>query len=239
MFPFVSNLSVKRPSLTAIFQFEIDIYSEDASKEAVKPLVRSKLLPQLRTQLLKLGPALIAEHGKDLQHAPGTSPSLGPQTIINSSTAAQANAKAPSQSSTTSKGTTVNTATVTSNEEFRTTAEQLYETFTSPERLAAFTRAPPKVFEGAHVGGKFELFGGNVSGTYTALEKPTKIVQQWRLAQWPEGHYSTLKITFDQNDVDAVTVMRVTWEGVPMGQEEVTQRNWGEYYVRSIKTTFG
>ena len=133
----------------------------------------------------------------------------------------------------------MNTTTVTSNEEFRTTAAELYETFTSPDRLAAFTRAPPKVFEGAHVGGKFELFGGNVSGQYTKLEKPTKIVQQWRLSQWPEGHYSTLNIDFDQNDVDAVTVMRVMWDGVPVGQEEVTKRNWGEYYVRSIKTTFG
>ncbi|KAK5001860.1 hypothetical protein LTR28_012142, partial [Elasticomyces elasticus] len=106
-------------------------------------------------------------------------------------------------------------------------------------RIAAFTRAPPKVFEGARTGGKFELFGGNVSGEYTELEPPTRIVQKWRLAQWPQGHYSTLKIKFEQNDVDAVTVMRVDWEGVPVGQEEVTKRNWGEYYVRSIKTTFG
>ncbi len=207
----------------------------------MKAVIRSKILPQLRKELVKLGPALITEHGKDIQHAPGTSPSLGPTTVTTSSTAAQANAKSTSnpKSSITSKGATVNTTTVTSNEEFRTTAEQLYETFTSPDRLAAFTRAPPKVFEGAHKGGKFELFGGNVSGIYTELKKPTKIVQQWRLSQWPEGHYSTLKIEFDQNDVDAVTVMRVTWEGVPMGQEEVTRRNWGEYYVRSIKTTFG
>ena len=89
------------------------------------------------------------------------------------------------------------------------------------------------------MGGKFELFGGNVSGEFTALEKPIKIVQKWRLAQWAEGHYSKLEIVFDQNDTDAVTVMRVHWDGVPVGQEDVTKRNWGEYYVRSIKTTFG
>lgn len=129
--------------------------------------------------------------------------------------------------------------TVTDTEEFRTSAEELFITFTDPQRIAAFTRAPPKVFEGAQVGGKFELFGGNVSGEYTELEKPKKITQKWRLKQWPEGHYSTLGITFDQNDVDAVTTMRVEWKGVPVGQEEVTKRNWSEYYVRSIKTTFG
>ena len=207
----------------------------------MKDLVRSKITPQLRKELRKLGPALIAEHGKDIQHAPGTSPALGPTTIITSSTAAQANAKSSKASISTSssrQNAHINTTTVNSNEEFRTTAAELYATFTSADRLAAFTRAPPKVFEGAYVGAKFELFGGNVSGTFKELE-PTKIVQQWRLAQWPDGHYSNLKIEFDQNEVDAVTVMRVTWDGVPVGQEEVTKRNWGEYYVRSIKTTFG
>lgn len=133
----------------------------------------------------------------------------------------------------------MNTVVVTDNEEFRTTAAELYQTFTDPQRLAAFTRAPPKVFEGAKEGGKFELFGGNVSGEYRELHEPTKIVQTWRLDQWPKGHYSTLQIEFDQNDVEHVTVMRVTWSGVPVGQEEVTRRNWGEYYVRSIKKTFG
>jgi activator of HSP90 ATPase len=133
----------------------------------------------------------------------------------------------------------VNTTTVTDQEEFRTTAEEMYKTFTDPARLAAFTRAPPKVFEGAHKGGKFELFGGNVTGEFLELEEPTRIVQSWRLDQWPKGHYSRLQIEFDQNDVDNVTVMRVTWSGVPVGQEEVTKRNWEEYYVRSIKRTFG
>ena len=210
----------------------------------MKELVRSKITPQLRKRLIKLGPDLIAENGKDLQHPPNSGASSGtqtPTTKVTSSSAAQTNAKpsASSKGPTTSKGSNVNTTSVNSTEEFRTTASELYITFTSPDRLAAFTRAPPKVFEGAHVGGKFELFGGNVSGEFSELKEPTKIVQQWRLAQWPEGHFSRLEINFDQNDRDSVTVMRVVWDGVPVGQEEVTRRNWGEYYVRSIKTTFG
>lgn len=207
----------------------------------MKDLVRSKIIPQLRQQLKKLAPALITEHGKDLQHATGLKENIDPTSKITSSSAAQAHAKptSKSSSSTTQSGSSVNTTSVNSTEEFRTTAVELYQTFTSADRLAAFTRAPPKVFEGAHVGGKFELFGGNVSGEFVELEEPTKIVQKWRLAQWVEGHYSRLEIRFDQNERDAVTAMRVNWDGVPVGQEEVTRRNWGEYYVRSIKTTFG
>jgi activator of HSP90 ATPase len=145
----------------------------------------------------------------------------------------------PTTTTSTSPGSKVNVTTLSDNQEFRTSADQLYQTFTDPARIAAFTRAPPKLFEGAKEGGKFEIFGGNVSGSYTKLESPTYIEQRWRLAQWPQGHFSTLKIKFEQNDVDAVTVMKVEWEGVPVGQEDVTRRNWDEYYVRSIKTTFG
>ncbi|KAK5653313.1 hypothetical protein OQA88_9004 [Cercophora sp. LCS_1] len=220
------------------FNFDIDVYSDSKEKQPVKDLVRSKIVPQLRSAFVKLPGALIAEHGKDIQHAPGSNPSSGfstPKTLPQAS----APKTATTTSSQTSSGGIVNTTTVTDQEEFRTTAAELYQTFTDPQRLAAFTRAPPKVFEGAKKGGKFELFGGNVQGEYLELSEPTKIVQSWRLDQWPKGHYSKLQIEFDQNDVDAVTVMRVEWTGVPIGQEEVTKRNWLEYYVRSIKTTFG
>ncbi|PSS03412.1 activator of Hsp90 ATPase [Coniella lustricola] len=219
------------------FVFEIDIYSESKEKQPVKDLVRSKILPQLRQEFRKLSPALIAEHGKDIQHAPGSNPSSG----FSTPKVHPHKAATPTTSTTTSSnaGSVVNTTTVTDTEEFRTTAEELYKTFTDPQRIAAFTRAPPKVFDGAKKGGKFEIFGGNVTGEYLELEENKKIVQSWRLQQWPAGHHSTLEIEFDQNDVDSVTVMRVNWTGVPVGQEEVTKENWQNYYVHSIKRTFG
>ncbi|KAI0595220.1 activator of Hsp90 ATPase [Biscogniauxia sp. FL1348] len=221
------------------FVFDIDIHSESKEKQPVKDLIRSKIVPQLRQEFLKLIPALISEHGKDIQHAAGSNPSSGfstPKYHPQPSSAVKPNAPTSTQRN---AGSIVNTTTVTDQEEFRTTAAEMYQTFTDPQRLAAFTRAPPKRFDGAKEGGIFELFDGNVSGEYKELQEPTKIVQTWRLKQWPEGHFSKQAIHFDQNDVDGVTVMRVEWTGVPVGQEEVTKRNWDEYYVRSIKKTFG
>lgn len=220
------------------YVFDVEIFSESKEKQPVKDLVRTKLVPLLRKEFQKLAPALIAEHGKDIQHAPGSNPSSGFTTPKVHPQPANPKS-APTSSAEIKDGGFVNTTTVTDNEEFRTSADELFQTFTDPARIAAFTRSPPKVFEGAQKGGKFELFGGNVSGEYVELDAPKKIVQKWRLNQWPAGHFSTLKIEFDQNDVDHVTVMRVTWDGVPVGQEEVTKRNWLEYYVRSIKQTFG
>lgn len=207
-------------------QFDIDIFSEASSKQPVKDLIRSKLVPQLRKKFAELGPALISEHGKDIQHAPGSNPSSGFSTPKYIAPAASATSAAKTTTQTSGKGSSVNTTTVTDQEEFRAPASELYQTFTDPQRLAAFTRAPPKLFEGAKEGGKFELFGGNVSGEYLELVEPTKIVQSWRLDQWPAGHFSRLEIKFDQNDVQNVTIMRVSWSGVPIGQEEVTKRNW-------------
>ena len=222
------------------YVFDIDIFADANSKQPVKDLIRSKLIPQMRILFSALGPALVSEHGKDIQHAPDSNPSSGfrPPTYLEHN-------KPSSSTSTESKPTTsaahVNTTTVTDTEEFRAPATELYKTFTDASRIAAFTRGAPKRFDGdvAKVGGHFEIFGGNVTGEYKELSEPKKIVQTWRLEQWPKDHYSTLSIEFDQNDVDNVTVMRVQWTGVPIGQEEVTKRNWNEYYVRSIKTTFG
>jgi activator of HSP90 ATPase len=94
------------------------------------------------------------------------------------------------------------------------------------------------------------LFQGNVKGEFTVLEEGKKIEQTWRLPQWPqgtktplpvcwrflltfEGHYCDLKMVFDQG-LDGTT-LRVTWAGVPVGEEDVTKRNFREYYVNNIK----
>jgi len=221
------------------YVFEIDIYTETKEKAPVKELVRAKLVPQLREVFQTLGPALIKEHGKDIQHQSGSNPSSGFSTPTWHPSKERQPLKPTSSVTQTTGTSSVNTTTVTANDEFRTTAEEMFQTFTDPQRLAAFTRAPPRTFEGAKPGAKFVIFDGNVSGEFVTLDKPTKIVQKWRLAQWPEGHTSNQEIIFDQNQIDHVTNMRVTWTGVPVGQEEVVQRNWEGYYVRAIKQTFG
>lgn len=64
-------------------------------------------------------------------------------------------------------------------------------------------------------------------------------MQKWRLGNWPEGHFSTLTLNFDQDDGNGVTIMRVEWDAIPLGEEDSTQGRWEEYYVRSMKKTFG
>lgn len=175
----------------SISKFEIDIYSDNKEKQAVRDLVRSQLLPQLRKALSHFSGDLIAEHGKDIQHTAGSSPAIL-KPIATSSPSSSSSTPAPGSSkieqgkATPSSGPLVNTITLTDGIEFQTSAEQLYSVFVDPQRVAAFTRSPPQSFEPKE-GGKFSLFGGNVEGVFKVLEQNKKIVQSWRLGGWPKG----------------------------------------------------
>jgi len=147
----------------------------------------------------------------------------------------EADSESGSSASTSHPPAVVNTSNFTTTDEFQTTAEELYNTFLDPQRVAAFTRAPP-VLE-PKVGGAFSLFGGNISGKFTLLTPGKEIVQDWRLKTWVDDHHCRLTLVFDQS-LDGVT-MRATWQGVPVGQEDVVKHNFESYYVRPIKQTFG
>lgn len=219
------------------YVFDIDVIAESKEKQPVKDLVRSKLVPQLRQIFQKLEPALIEEHGRGLQHAPESNPSSGfatptwhPQrerTPIPSTTTRTASSKEKSS---------VNTKTVNDTHDFGTTAENMYKAFTDEQVLKRSIGGTLRGFEGAKVGGEFSIFDGNVTGEFVTLDKPKKIVQKWRLSHWPEGHMSTQEILFDQNDVDHVTNMKLTWSDIPVGQETDALLKWQSRYINHLKT---
>ncbi|KAF3908849.1 hypothetical protein ABW20_dc0109545 [Dactylellina cionopaga] len=239
-------------------KFEIVNYSDNQEKQPVRELVRSQLTPQIRTKLACFGEALIEQHGKDIQHTEENDPkyksSLAP--VNPSSSSHQPENLGSSVTQNHSQISVVNTTEIKDAFEFQTSADELYETFTDTRRVAAFTRSPPEIFKASN-GGAFKLFGGNVEGEFITLTPSQSIVQKWRLSSWPKGmffekycvdflktntrqtadHYSTMTINFDQGT--DTTFLRLGWEGVPIGQEETTRKNFEEYYVKSIKRTFG
>lgn len=93
-------------------------------------------------------------------------------------------------------GLKIDTGTVTITQKFQCKAREFYEAMTRIEMVAAFTRGQVKL--DAVKGGKFELFGGNIIGTFEELVPYEKIVQLWRYKQWPEGHYSTVTLHIDE-----------------------------------------
>lgn len=135
---------------------------------------------------------LMDEHKKDIQHDPTNDPrnkaNAHPAAVSAASMPAAGTASGSSKPTEVkhTKAHFVNTVTITETYEFNTSAENLYRVFVDPQMTTAFTRSAPEVFEPKE-GGKFKLFGGNIDGEFKTLEQNKRIVQTWRLADWPQG----------------------------------------------------
>ncbi len=64
-------------------------------------------------------------------------------------------------------GVKIDTETYTFSQNFKCPPMELYNVLTLPELMRAFTNSPVEV--NASVGGKFSLFGGQITGTFTQL----------------------------------------------------------------------
>ncbi|CUM63491.1 uncharacterized protein PRCAT00001067001 [Priceomyces carsonii] len=233
-------------------QFDINIYNEDSETEGMRSFIRSHLVPKLRDILSNFGSDLISIHSSDIQlasdkvnstYTKGNQekekiPTIDAATTTKATSLAKQEQGAESKSATTSNAPKYNTSTLHLEPTFNTTAEQLYATLLDEARILAWTRSqvsiakfpPPEK-------STFKLFGGSVSGEFLKLVPNERILQLWRLEDWKTGHYAKLDIQLAQGAGE--TKMIVKWSGIPVGEEERVKENFENYYVRSIKITFG
>ncbi|KAI8064217.1 activator of Hsp90 ATPase [Gongronella butleri] len=221
------------------YVFDVSIDNDKPEKQVLRDLVKKKLVPILRTKLAAFSGDMIKNHSSDV-YIEGGAKTTGQSgvtkersnvTHINKSstnTAAPADAAVPSAKK-------VNSTTLDEVVDFQTSAHELYETLLDPQRVMAWTRGPAKISR--DIDSPYEMFNGNVSGKILELVPDKKIVQSWRLGNWPAGHYSTVTFEFDQGSDG--TQLRVKQTGVPLGEEDTTRNNWNGYYWRAIKQTFG
>jgi len=120
-------------------------------------------------------------------------------------------------------------------EKFLCRPEDLFECFVDSNHVKAYTGGDAIVSK--EKGGKFKLFGGSVEGENVEVEYPKKLVQKWRFNTWPEGHYSTVTITFEEKD--SKTVCKLTQTGVPKEDRERTEKGWTGNFWSRIKGIFG
>lgn len=132
-------------------------------------------------------------------------------------------------------GCKLDTQSLTISQKFQCRAQEFYDALTRIEMVTAFTQGHVKM--DVEKGGKFVLFGGNISGEFRELSPPNKIVQYWRYKQWPDQHYS--EVTFNIKENDDHTLVTLHQELVPTAELEQTRQNWQRYYFDSIKRAFG
>ncbi|CAI8505262.1 hypothetical protein BOH78_1682 [Pichia kudriavzevii] len=225
------------------YQFNLD----ERVDEKTRVLIRSKLIPKIRTILEDFGPTLINVHGSDIQvdedqvmstftkgnqNMSHMKPVIKEKTTFN-----KGNSKSESKSTPLPEyAQKYNISKLNLSTEFNTTAEQLYITLLDPQRVAMWTRSPPGGIE-PKVGAEFKLFGGGVEGKILRLVENKEIEMLWRISSWKQGHYVKVIFTFDQGHGE--TIMNVSMNGVPVGEEELVEENFKDKYFKAIKLTFG
>lgn len=240
------------------FQFEISVFNENNKNSQIKEVIRKGLIPKLRVILGKFGKDLLEINGAEIQLpadqvqsnftkanqvASGTTAGKTSTSSVKSNTVINNNTSSSSSKSTTvsaepANAPKYNTSTLHFEPTFNTSAEQLYITFLEKNRIGAWTRSEPMFSSDMlSLNSEFSLFGGNISGKIIELKPNSQIKQLWRLNSWKAGHFAELEFNFYQGDSE--TKMDVLFKGIPIGQEDVVQGNFEDYYVRNVKITFG
>ncbi|XP_058657736.1 activator of 90 kDa heat shock protein ATPase homolog 2-like [Ammospiza caudacuta] len=127
-------------------------------------------------------------------------------------------------------GVKIPTVRIHMREVFNSPADELYSIFTKKELVQKFSKCPA-VIE-AEKGGKLQMFEGCVSGEYTELVPSQRLVLKWRCRSWPEEHYATVALTFQ--DLAAQSELELECKGVPVSHEESTRQCWKKQYFEEI-----
>lgn len=208
--------------------------------DAMKEFIRKKGISVLQNKIKEYIDTLKQEYATDL-----IKPTKGQQAVTKQSktivSAPRPQTTSPSVNSATNEvkkmglGVKIKTSQLTLNQTFKCTADELYRALTQREMVAAFTRGDVKLE--VEKGGKFEFFGGNISGEFEELIPNKRIVQKWRFKSWPSGHYSKVMLEIDQKE--DCTEIKLTQTSVPASEVEKTREGWNNFYWESIKRTFG
>lgn len=87
-------------------------------------------------------------------------------------------------------------------------------------------------------GGRFTAWDGYISGRTVASEPHSRIEQQWRTTEFPEGAAdSTLVVRFEAEGEG--TKVTIEHSGIPDGQGDSYREGWKEYYFDPMKKHFG
>lgn len=114
---------------------------------------------------------------------------------------------------------------------FKANPHDVYEALMDASKHGRFTEAKATISR--KVGGKFSVSDGQIEGVNLELVPDSKIVQTWRMDDWPAGHYS--KATFKFDEADGKTKLTFVQMGVPEEFYEGIKQGWKDYYWAPMK----
>jgi activator of HSP90 ATPase len=126
--------------------------------------------------------------------------------------------------------------------DLKASPKQLYEVLISSKAFSDCTKKSFPSFSPASaridsvVGGSFSLFDGHIVGRILELVPNERIVEAWRVVDWPAGIYSIARFEFRANGTGTTLVFDHT--GFPKGLKEHLASGWSEHYWAALSKYF-
>jgi len=114
---------------------------------------------------------------------------------------------------------------------FKVDPHRVYEALMDPNRHADFT-ANGAVEMSRQAGGAFSTHGGQIVGRNIEVLPDSRIVQAWRVSDWPEGVYSLVK--FDLEVEGSGTRLVFDHWGFPEGTRDHLDAGWTSRYWQPL-----
>lgn len=109
-------------------------------------------------------------------------------------------------------------------------AGEVYALLTDAERQTAAFKSRCTFTHS--VGGEFSAYEGLVHGTNLYLEDGRKLLQRWRAADWPAGHFSMVRMQLREAEGGAELVMNHS--DAPADQAKRLDELWNAYFWRPL-----
>lgn len=231
---------LKNSDVTSKGQITIPYISEEHEDDKMEVRVscdteenaNKRLVSLLHTKGIPVVQAQVAAFLKDLRERfsvksapPAESQNMPAYEQAKPTTASDSPTPAPSSKS---------TKTIKIQEQFKGAARDVYNSMVDPNMLNAImpgsTMSPSE-------GGAFSLLGGTIVGENVKLVPGAQIVQKWRFSSWPEGHFST--VTMDFQEKKGETKLSLTQTNVPNDEAERTEQGWRQNIWGRAKVMFG
>ena len=111
---------------------------------------------------------------------------------------------------------------------------EIFDAILDEKKHSKFTGAQAKILP--KVGGKFSVWGRDISGTTEKIEKNKKIVQSWRSSDWEEGHFSEVQFEFiPEKDGTKLVLIH---KKVPSEHFKDISDGWKQFYWKPLKEFF-
>ncbi len=117
---------------------------------------------------------------------------------------------------------------------FRASPKEVFETLMDSKKHGRFTGK--KALISRVVGGKISAYGGYIEGYNLTLVKNKTIVQAWRGADWPKGHWSIA--SFELAKYGASTKLNFTHVNVPDKHIKDITEGWKSAYWEKMQKMF-